>query len=474
MFIYLLSDSTAAGSPGQVGDQNHDRESSGTDSEDDIEGSDDHKLAQMRHAIEGTKQPVQIILNGRYRWGDGWESVSYCRTFKERTVYPEMLDHLRVTAKAIGALAVQAGATSLPIGIQGLGVDRDLLEVTVVKRGPGIQLYFERKEETLEPKIEYPLRFRVMFWDGFSVVFGTNAPATDGEISARLYSCPASWLGDRFGESWPVKLMAEPKTSDLGDEIYAKVVLANDESWQGIRRIPGLPSVAAPLVNSIAATKEQEAVDLIQYGWEAGWPVKGTIALTMNLGTIQAWEFSVTYTLERTEGIPTWLTLWARMGEQLQGDGFMAPACMSQNLDDYSAVCEKFNQTIRILWRQRLPDETMPPIPEDHGLPVCTIYGAKEMLKMRGFQNTGLGVKELVQTMYGDGMDVQPTQSRNWSYNAAMLREGETAVMAEEVAVQIWERKPDVPGFNEQLRESSEIVAIVDKGFRHYIKYFKS
>jgi hypothetical protein len=64
-----------------------------------------------------------------------------------------------------------------------------------------------------------------------------------------------------------VKLTAEPKTSDLGDEVYATVVLANDDSWNGIRRIPGLPSVAAPLVNSVAATKEEEAVELMQYGW---------------------------------------------------------------------------------------------------------------------------------------------------------------------------------------------------------------
>jgi hypothetical protein len=41
-------------------------QSSGTDSEEDIEGSDDHKLAKIKHAIEGTKQPVQVILNRRY------------------------------------------------------------------------------------------------------------------------------------------------------------------------------------------------------------------------------------------------------------------------------------------------------------------------------------------------------------------------------------------------------------------------
>jgi hypothetical protein len=301
----------------------------------------------------------------------------------------------------------------------------------------------------LEPKIVYPLKFRAMFWEGFSVVFGTNAPATDGEISARLYSCTAGWLGDRFGESWPVKLTAEPKTSDLGDEIYAKVVLANDESWQGTRRIPGLPSVAAPLVNSIAATKEEEAGELIQYGWGAGWPVKGTIALTMNIGTPQAWAFSVTYTLERTEGVPTWTILWARMGERLQGDGFVAPACMSQIEGDYLVSCEKVNQTIWIVWRQRLADGSLPSIPEDHGLPVCTVYGAKAMLKMRGFQKANLGVTEIVKEMYGDCMAVQVIQSRNWSYNAAMIREGESPEIAEEVAVQIWERNPTVPGFNE-------------------------
>jgi hypothetical protein len=250
-----------AGDPGQLVD----RDSSGTDSEEDVEGSDDHKLAQLRHAIEGTKQPVQVILNGRYRWGDGWKSVSYCRAFKERTAYPEIMGYLRVTA--------------LPIGIQGLAVVRDLLEVTVVKRGPGLQLYFERREEAIEPKSVHQLRFRAMFWEGLSIVFGTGAPATDWEISARLSSITASWLGDQFAGSWQVRLSAEPKTSDLGDEIYATVLLATNDSWEGIRRIPGLPSVAAPLVNSVAATKIEEAVSLIQYAWGANWPVRGTIAL---------------------------------------------------------------------------------------------------------------------------------------------------------------------------------------------------
>jgi hypothetical protein len=461
----------AAGNPGQLAD----RESSGTDSDEDVEGSDDHKLAQLKHAIEGTKQPVQVILNGRYRWGDGWDSVSHRRAFKERTAYPEIMEYLRVTAEAIGTLAVQAGAAALPIGIQGLAVDRDQLEVRVVKRGPGLQLYFERREEAIEPKSVHQLKFRAMFWEGLSIVYGTNTPTTDGEISVRLSSITASWLGDRFGESWQVRLSAEPKTSELGDEIYASVLLATDDSWQGIRRIPGLPSIAAPLVNSGAATKIEEAVSLIQYAWGAGWPVRGTIALTIDYGTDHAWEFSVTYTLGRYEGEPTWEALWALMSTAMNQDGIVTPQSMSQDRESYSASCEKFNQTIMILWRQKLPDQTLPSIPQDHGLPDCTVYEAYATLKLRGFQRLGLGVREIVESFYGEGMKVEPTQSRNWSYNATMRREGENPVWSEEATVQVStaENPPVVPGFNEALWESSEIVANVDKGSQHYIKFFR-
>jgi hypothetical protein len=156
-------------------------------------------------------------------------------------------------------------------------------------------------------------------------------------------------------------------------------------------------------------------------------------------------------------------------------DGIVMPQSMSQNREDYSASCEKFNQTIMVLWRQKLSDQTMPSIPQDPGLPVCSVYGTYATLKLRGFQRLGMGVKEIVQSVYGEGMEVRPAQSRNWSYNAIMVREGESPVWSEEVAVQerTAENPPVVPGFNEALRESSEIVANVDKGFQHYIKFFR-
>jgi hypothetical protein len=327
-------------------------------------------------------------------------------------------------------------------------------------------LYFERSEEAIEPKTVHQLRFRAMFWEDLSIVFGTGMPTTDAEISARLNSVTASWLGDRFGEGWPVRLTAEPKTSDLGNEIYAMVKCATDDPWEGIRRIPGLPSVAAPLAKTVSATKMEEAVGLIQYGWRAGWPVKGTIAITIDYGTPRAWEFSATLNLGKTEEEPTWQSLWALMGGAVAAEGIRLSDYVSKEFKDYSIVCEKYNQTISVLWRQLLPGNVMPSIPQDHGLPVRTVYGKNATLKMRGFQQLGMKVEDIVHELYGPHMRVQVTQSRNWSYNAMMIREGESAEVIEEVAVQILEKQPVVPGFNEALRESSEIVANVDKGFQ--------
>jgi hypothetical protein len=51
--------------------------SSGTNSEDDEEGSDVHKMAKINHALNTLKQPVTIILRGQYEWQESWEEVVY-------------------------------------------------------------------------------------------------------------------------------------------------------------------------------------------------------------------------------------------------------------------------------------------------------------------------------------------------------------------------------------------------------------
>jgi hypothetical protein len=141
--------------------------------------------------------------------------------------------------------------------------------------------------------------------------------------------------------------------------------------------------------------KEEEAVSLIQYAWGANWPIKGTIALTMDIGTEQAFEFSVTCELGRLNVGPSWPNLWELMWRAAEVDGIILPVCASRERLDYLASCEKANQSVRVLWRQKLSEGTTPQIPQDQGLPVYSIYGVRAELKMRDIEKlVGFSIRE--------------------------------------------------------------------------------
>jgi hypothetical protein len=121
------------------------------------------KLARIRHEITGTSQSIQVILNGRYQLEQGWEEVSYCRTFREQKVPEDILEPLRITAEAIGVLTLQAGAVALPLPVQTLGIDREALEITVAKRGSGIQILYKRRDQKNIPATNHDLKSRAIF-----------------------------------------------------------------------------------------------------------------------------------------------------------------------------------------------------------------------------------------------------------------------------------------------------------------------
>jgi hypothetical protein len=100
-------------------------------------------LTKIKHAIADLSQPVQVILNGRYLWQQEWEEVSYRRTFVERKVPEDILEPLKITAHAYGVVSLQAGVETLPLPIQALAIPRSELEITVAKRGPGMQIYYQ-------------------------------------------------------------------------------------------------------------------------------------------------------------------------------------------------------------------------------------------------------------------------------------------------------------------------------------------
>jgi hypothetical protein len=126
------------------------------------------------------------------------------------------------------------------------------------------------------------------------------------------------------------------------------------------------------------------------------------------------------------------------------------------------------------MWGQKLSDGSTPQIPQDHGLPVYSVYGARAELKMRNIDRLGCGVKGIVQALYGADLEVAPIQSQKCSFNAAMGKPEEKFEVPADVMAQVQGNPSEIPEFNEGIRNSAEIVANVDKGFVHYIERFRN
>jgi hypothetical protein len=146
------------------------------------------------------------------------------------------------------------------------------------------------------------------------------------------------------------------------------------------------------------------------------------------------------------------------------------PGYVSRDRLEYAVSCEKVNQSISVRWRQKLADGSTPLIPREHGFPTYTVYGKRAELKMRGIEG---GVTEIVQALYGTGITVVPIKSQKWTFDAAMGAPEENIEIPDEVAAQVQGETTNAREFNEQVRESGEIVANVDKGFVRCVSQFR-
>lgn len=183
----------------------------------------------------------------------------------ERIAPEDIIEPLSITYEKVKEVAIMAGATALPLPIQGLAVTRDQLGVEVLKIVDGVRFVYARLDQRGLSDRKYAPKFKAQFSDGLLVVFGTQAPATNMEMSQRLRSITASWFDDQYGPSWRVNLAAQPWRLEDGGEICAEVLLNDDESWNGICRIPGLPACALTTPLPTAASKPEEAEAMIDY-----------------------------------------------------------------------------------------------------------------------------------------------------------------------------------------------------------------
>jgi hypothetical protein len=96
---------------------------------------------------------------------------------------------------------MMAGAVALPLPIQGLILDREQLDIKVLKIGRGLQVVHERLDQIGLPTTKFELKFRAQFPEAISIVFGTHARASNMEISQRLRNITASSFGDQYSPS---------------------------------------------------------------------------------------------------------------------------------------------------------------------------------------------------------------------------------------------------------------------------------
>jgi hypothetical protein len=214
---------------------------------------------------------------------------------------------------------------------------------------------------------------------------------------------------------------------------------------------------------------------MINYAWGAGWPFRGTVALMMGLGTDEAFEFSITYDLPGLSEKPTLDSLWNAMAAASVEDKIVLTAYFQRDRACYTPICNKANQSIHVLWRQKLQDESMPQIPEDLKTPPIVIYGAKVEMKLREIENMRCGLKEMIHQLCGPEMTLVKITSREWAYNEVMGRPGEESRIRETVTLPQLEIDEGMKSaYNQELRDSAQCTQNVDKGFTRYLKYFKA
>jgi hypothetical protein len=112
------------------------------------------------------------------------------------------------------------------------------------------------------------------------------------------------------------------------------------------------------------------------------------------------------------------------MGRAIVSDGIILPEYVARKREHYAAICEKVNQSIQVLWRQKLDNGLLPRIPQDQGLPVYTIYGSQAVIRLRNVERVPSGVEVILTTLYAGQMCAAKIEGNQWAFNAEMAREG--------------------------------------------------
>jgi hypothetical protein len=161
-------------------------------------------MAKIRHALVTLTQSITITLKGQYEWKGHWEEVIYQRIVKLGSLPVDIAGALQDIYAKIKEVAMMAGATALPISVQGLEIPRYHIEIEVHKRGEGIHVVYSRADQKGLAVGNFHARTMAQFPEALSVSLGIKEGEKNWDITRPLEEITASLFGDQYGPSWNV------------------------------------------------------------------------------------------------------------------------------------------------------------------------------------------------------------------------------------------------------------------------------
>jgi hypothetical protein len=158
-----------------------------SDSIEDEEGEDDHKLRRLvQAAAKGQEMTVEI--RGEYLYGGQYHEAIFAKTFKGMSKPDHMIEPLKVAHRQVEQVgkALQGGGLPQSCVWTTLGLPRDQIEVAVIKKGLGVHVRYGFSASTALDMENLPQRVRAEFGGGCSITFGTSEDPRDGGLTERL------------------------------------------------------------------------------------------------------------------------------------------------------------------------------------------------------------------------------------------------------------------------------------------------
>jgi hypothetical protein len=272
-------------------------DSCATDSGEDVEGSDEHKVIQIAQAIHKA-QPVTIAIRGQLKGFQEEEVEILFQRDHEGPPPTDLREPWALAMSKIVGLSSFYGTEGLPNALLWAETDtpREHMDVTVAKLGKGVVMTFAQKGYSGRSISTLPASYIVPLVEGWQVSFGAQQAPADMEPTQCLADATAPWNPTLrvYGRPWVIYLtpamwragpQGEIMLTPLPDCPPGKAPLAPNQH---------VPWVTAPPRTFIEANRPKKIQAMLRFGRDSGWPLRVTMASVLD----EYSSMSATYALE--------------------------------------------------------------------------------------------------------------------------------------------------------------------------------